>query len=191
MKLENIRIDRTRPNYWNPNMMTQKTERALSESLSAFGFINPITVRRVEEEDFDFEIVDGEHRFEHARQRKHKTIPATVLDLDDTKAKKLTIILNELKGKPETVPLAELLKDIQESSENSLEEYTFALPFNQIEVEELLDKASRMAEDLTLHEVSASPQRLILKIPSKGGAEIKERLLKWVKLNCPEIIIVS
>jgi len=102
------------------------------------GFVDPIKVR---ETDTGFEIVDGEHRWRAACELGYEELPAINLGpLSDAQAKKLTIILNELKGSPEPVMLAAVLRDLvsYESAENLSKE----LPMTVMEIDTLLRSTS-------------------------------------------------
>lgn len=113
------------PNPWNPNRQTERQFEAEVESIRANGFISPIIVRKQENH---FEIVDGEHRYRAMNilsdegdlsnkklepLLKKKSIPAVVLDITDGEAKKLTIIMNETRGKPNVAELSALLADLE------------------------------------------------------------------------------
>ena len=189
MVIKEIKVNRIRPNPWNPNLMSMKTEEALNQSVKSYGFIDPITVRRVKEDEFDFEIIDGEHRWGVARFRDIETLPAIILDLSDVQAKKLTIIQNELKGRPEVPSLAELLEDIQNHS--NPDEFLHALPYDPVEVEELFDKAERLKKDHSINEVEPGYVRVILKIPEAKYLHAKLTLTKWIHNHCPDAIMVT
>lgn len=101
------------PNQWNPNRMDDKTLQAERESIATYGFIDPITVRPLKGKRGHFEIIDGEHRWKVATEEKLKKVPCVVLKLDDTAARKLTIVLNETRGQADTVLLSSLLTELQ------------------------------------------------------------------------------
>lgn len=125
LKVIDIPLADIQPNSWNPNRQNERQFAAEVESIRANGFISPIIVRKQGE---GFEIVDGEHRFramnilaeENDLSNKKlesflskKSIPAVVLDISDSEAKKLTIIMNETRGKPNVAELSSLLSDLE------------------------------------------------------------------------------
>ncbi len=64
-------------------------------------------------------------------------MPCVVVDLDDRRAKVLTINLNELKGQSVPALLAELVHDL--SREMSLDDLASQLPYDVPELEDLQD----------------------------------------------------
>lgn len=129
-------VDKLHPNPWNPNSMTVRQGEATQESLDEFGQILELVVRPHPENPSEFQIVDGEHRFERLNQRVSVNI---LFGLTEAEAKKLTIVLNNTRGEADKIELAKLLAEIQDD----LGEQTItALPYTDIELEELIKLAS-------------------------------------------------
>jgi len=84
-----IRVEDIQPNSFNPNSMPREIYRVLLEDMRQGGIeaINPITVRPVERRP-PFEIVDGESRWNAARELQWSMIRAEVrrLSLEEAKA---------------------------------------------------------------------------------------------------------
>lgn len=131
---------RLRPNPWNPNRMDMRTFRAAKASIEEFGFIDPVTVRPHPDEPDVFQILDGEHRAEIARDLSLTLIPILVLDgLPDALARKLTIVLNDTRGHADRAKLADLIAELHGSlGENA----TRGMPYSSEEVKQLLDLAA-------------------------------------------------
>lgn len=148
------------PNNYNPNVMTERIYRAELESIAHFGFIDPITVREVEAQQA-LAIIDGEHRWRAFGELRAKweigdlaefhhdllplfeanELPVVNLGaLPDADAKKLTIILNETRGKANTVDLAALLAEI--GAEIGGEALSVGLPYNPDELAQLLESVN-------------------------------------------------
>lgn len=146
--------DAVEPNPWNPNRMTERVLQAERESILAHGFIDPITVRPHPEGGERWQIVDGEHRYRTLKSLAEdggveadgdlvdlldrRAVPAIVLDLDDVQAKKLTIILNETRGRADAMLLTDLLRDIEMSI--GRDDLALALPYNPAELDTLLTR---------------------------------------------------
>ena len=114
LELIAIRPKDVKENAWNPNVMDAATFEKEILSIQNNGFIDPIKVRELP--DGSLEVVDGAHRRRAAIQLGLKKIPAVNLGtIPDEQAKKLTIIANELRGAPEPVLLAALLKDLNQT----------------------------------------------------------------------------
>ena len=99
-----------RPNPWNPNRMDDFMYAKELESIRRFGFVVPVVIR---DADGGPEIIDGEHRWRAAQELGLAEIPVWNLgSLDTTKAKQLTVILNETRGKADKQLLSKLLQDL-------------------------------------------------------------------------------
>lgn len=116
--------DMLTPNPWNPNRMDAFMYARAVESIKEYGFIDPVTARPNKGK---YEIIDGEHRWKGAIDLGLRLIPVFVLELNDAKARKLTVLLNELRGSADPASMGELLKSLLASE--SVESLTTSLPF--------------------------------------------------------------
>ena len=106
--------------------MTADMYQKLVESISAYGLVDPLTIRRMAGY---YEILDGEHRWQVANDMGIDEFDCVIVDgLTDAQAKKLTIIMNELHGQPDPDKMGPLLQSIIDDS--SLEELFKALPYD-------------------------------------------------------------
>ena len=122
------------PNDWNPNRMSEEMFQKAVRSIQEYGFVDPLTVREL---GGKFQIVDGEHRHRAAKHLGMKEVPATNLGvISDTRAKKLTLLFNELRGEAEPARLSVLLADLAVGT--SLDDLAAALPFTRVEIETLV-----------------------------------------------------
>jgi ParB/RepB/Spo0J family partition protein len=139
LRHEAIETKRLHPNPWNPNRMDERTLAAEIQSIQTYGFIDPVTVRPHPEVEDGFQIIDGEHRWKVAVDLEIDPIPCVVLDLSDTAARKLTIILNETRGRADDVMLGTLLAELQEAE--GPDALSNALPYDPNEIAHLLAMA--------------------------------------------------
>ena len=141
MKLEvvYIPVDRLVPNPWNPNKMSDEMLRKEIDSIKEFGFVDPIHCRAMDEV---FQIIDGEHRWIGAKAIGMDEIPCIMLDVDDTVAEQLTIVLNDLRGKPDEAKLAALVRDL--STRRSMLDLERVLPYKREKLAEMI--AERKAD---------------------------------------------
>lgn len=115
------------PNPWNPNVVDGPTKLKIRASIVRFGFIDPVTVRPVE--DY-YQIIDGENRWMQARELELSEIPCfSTGTLSDDDAKQLTLVLNELHGTPDRERLDAVLADLQQR--HSFEYLAEVLPFDR------------------------------------------------------------
>jgi hypothetical protein len=111
LTITSVKIDELRANTWNPNEQTPRVREAVLESITEFGFLDPVLVRP-HPDGAGYEIVDGEHRWEAALAAGDTHLDVIVRDLTDQQAKRLTVILNETRGQADTIGLAQLLAEL-------------------------------------------------------------------------------
>lgn len=186
MEVREIPLEDIYPNPWNPNMTSARVDDAIRESIGTYGFVQPLIVRPHPQETGKYQIIDGEHRFEAAGDLGFKTIPAVIIEISDIKAKKLTIIANETRGRAEVISLAGLLEEIQLIEEDDA---LVGLPYREADLEEILARAERIAEaELKTTEMYS---RIVLKYPPMGHGEFIHNLRTWLREKYPEVILVS
>jgi len=143
-------MDKVEANPWNPNVQTENQYKAEKESITINGFLAPILVRKLGER---WQVIDGEHRLRGLQEiKKHpllnvsihpsltsllleNLIPAIVIEADDAKAKKLTIIMNETRGRADFARLGALLTEIKIEMPDDL---GVGLPYTEAQLTELL-----------------------------------------------------
>jgi DNA modification methylase len=76
----------------NPNELTDEQMGALKETMNKFGYLVPVILNK------NMDIIDGEHRVRVYQELGKKTIPAYVIDVDNTDKKILRQLMNKLKG---------------------------------------------------------------------------------------------
>jgi hypothetical protein len=129
-----VPIEKLRPNSWNPNKQSDFIYAKEKNSIQTFGFVDPVTVR---ENGEDYEIIDGYHRWQAAKDLGLKEISINNLGkITEANAKKLTIILNELRGEYDPLKLAEVIKGLSE--EVGTGELYKDLPFQDAEIDNLI-----------------------------------------------------
>lgn len=135
LKIEHIEIKKIDPNSWNPNRMAPERFHKLGENLGREGLVEPIVVRPKGER---FEILGGYHRFLICRDKLgYETLPCVVVELDDRRAKILSVNLNELKGQSVPTLLGQLIHDL--NRELSLQDLSTWLPYSEAELEDTLE----------------------------------------------------
>jgi len=197
MKLEVqlLPIDKVHPNSWNPNKQSPRQFEAEVESILAHGFVAPILVRPSPD---GFEILDGEHRRKAMQiiidQKLSgvanipelvaaKQIPAIVINVEDAQAKKLTVIMNETRGRAELNDLSKLLGSI---SDELGDELITGLPYTDQQLHDLLaltDFDLEALEGIELPEPETEPD------PELFGAKVVAVLTPNAELLWKEALI--
>lgn len=119
------------PNPWNPNHMKAREQAAIEESITAYGQVMELLVRPHPDIPGEYQIIDGEHRYNALPDEVFCNV---IHGLPDGEAKKLTIVMNETRGKADKIELAQLLADIRDE----VEDLGNALPYDPTELEELI-----------------------------------------------------
>lgn len=133
LKVVDLPVGELQPNRWNPNRVPPELYAKLRAYIEREGLVEPLVVRR---RDQGYEILGGFHRWSIARELGYTAVPCVVVDLDDRRAKILSINLNELKGQSVPALLAELIHDL--SRELTLDDLASQLPYPVPELEDYL-----------------------------------------------------
>jgi ParB-like chromosome segregation protein Spo0J len=128
-----VATDAINKNDWNPNHVTIKMQETIMDDIRQNGFIGEIVVQKYNERlEKNNVIINGEHRYDALKKLGHDIIPVIILDIDDKKAKTLTVRLNREHGELVPDKISEILKDL--SPDNDL---TFLQTETGIEMSEL------------------------------------------------------
>ena len=133
-ELVEIDVERIEPNPWNPNRMSPEMYEKLREYVKKEGLVEPIVVRPRGE---GYQILGGYHRWKIAQDLGYETVPCAVVELDDRRAKILSVNLNEMKGQSVTSLLSELIYDL--NKELILEDLETMLPYTEGELKDCLE----------------------------------------------------
>ena len=133
-ELMEIEVGRLHPNPWNPNRMSEEMYHKLKAYVKREGLVEPIVVRPL---DDGYQILGGYHRWKIAKELGYETAPCAVVDLDDRRAKILSVNLNEMKGQSVSLLLSELVHDL--SQELTLEDLESQLPYSEADLKDALE----------------------------------------------------
>ena len=134
LTIQEIGVEKLTPNPWNPNRMSEEMQAKLKVYIEREGFVEPLVVRPKGER---YEILGGYHRWGIAKELGYETVPCVVLDLDDRRAKILSVNLNEMKGQSLPNLLANLVHDL--SKELTLEDLESQLPYSISELKDSIE----------------------------------------------------
>ncbi len=134
LTVQHVGVEMLTPNSWNPNRMAPDMRAKLRVYIEREGFVEPLVVRR---KGKGFEILGGYHRWGIAKELGYETVPCVVLDLDDRRARILSVNLNEMKGQSLPNLLANLVHDL--SKELTLEDLESQLPYSISELKDSLE----------------------------------------------------
>lgn len=156
--IEQVAIDRLRPDPANPRQIGEDELEALTRSIREWGLVQPILARRD-----DFTVIGGHQRLVAARRLGLASVPVIWLDLDPDDAHLLGLALNRISGSWDEQLLARLLADLQ--ADGSVD--VTLSGFGEDELKDLLrslearEKADRPEDfdlDAALEEATRSPR---------------------------------
>lgn len=154
MRIETVAIGRIRPNDYNPNHMKPDMRRALSAMFERIGYVQPLIVR--ESAPGEYEIIDGEHRFDELRSRGIDEVEVVVVEADRATAQQATLAMNQIHGKPVPILLAKVMLDIERELGASA---LTAAGFNDKDLKKAHELADPAAAKLAEPEKLAEPRR--------------------------------
>ena len=102
-----VAIDDLRLDPANPRRISEDQLEALTRSLQAYGFVQPVLARRE-----DKMVIGGHQRLVAARRLGYETVPVIFLDLTLEHARALNLSLNRISGEWDQELLAHLLTDL-------------------------------------------------------------------------------
>ena len=112
-ELKVLPVSVLKPAEYNPRKKLKPGEKEyekIKNSIEEFGFAEPLVVNA------DMTIIGGHQRLTVAMSLGYTDVPCAVVDVDKTREKALNIALNKITGAWDDSLLADLLKDIENSS---------------------------------------------------------------------------
>ena len=91
--IEHVPPESLLPYPANPRTISAGQMAALQRSISQFGVVDPLVVRKS-----DHTVIGGHQRLEAARTLGLKTVPVVFVDLTESEASLLNIALNKISG---------------------------------------------------------------------------------------------
>ena len=90
-----VAIEQLHPNPNQPRRRFDEVEmETLVESIQEVGMLQPILVRRIDDDDESFEIVAGERRWRAAQRAQLHQVPIVIKELDDGQSLKIALVEN-------------------------------------------------------------------------------------------------
>ncbi|WLR90980.1 ParB/RepB/Spo0J family partition protein [Shinella zoogloeoides] len=140
------------PNPWNTNIVSPDNETKLEESIRRNGLFKPVIVRELPVLKLSqpaqpvYEIIGGEHRWQVAKKIGLAQIPVVNLgQIDDKRAKEISVLDNARYGADDTLSFAELLKGL-----GDVVELQSFLPFGDEDLTTIFSSADIALDDLEI-----------------------------------------
>jgi hypothetical protein len=143
-----IRIDKIRPNDWNPNEMRNEEFDFLVGNFEDLGFVQPVLVAPLENspDGFEYSIIDGEHRFLAMEFLEEQELPCIIRDIDIDEQMFQTVRMNKIKGTTNQKKLMGMVNHLMEN--RSIEEVAAGLAYSDAsELEGMIASARESLPD--------------------------------------------
>ena len=106
MEIKQIKINKIKPNNYNPNKMTEEKYKELIEEIKYLGRIpKPLIL------DTEYTIIDGEHTYKASKELKLKEVPCEIVKADEFEKRRLTYKYNQ-HGEHDQVLLGKMFKQM-------------------------------------------------------------------------------
>lgn len=164
-----VHLDNLEPNPYQPR--TTMDEEALEEltlSIETHGVVQPVVVRRGEEEE-TFQIIAGERRWRAARRAGLQTIPCIVQDANDEAMLELALVENLQRDDLGPLETAHALRHLMEDFGLTQEQLSEQLGRSRSAIANtlrLLDLPDLMKEALAAGQISQGHARALLALSS-------------------------
>lgn len=182
-----VDIERVKPNPDQPRMHFNKDElEELSSSIQKDGLLQPIVVRKVED---DYEIIAGERRWQACKLSKMEKVPVRVIEADDMKVLELALIENLQRSDLNPIEEAYGYKRMMERGGRTQSEVAAAVSKGRSTIANalrLLDLPEEAQQLLYEERITAGHARAILSIPTEEGRQKLTDKLKKEKLSVRE-----
>lgn len=122
-----IPMDKIVVNEWNPNVQKDAVFNALVENIREIGMVEPLMVMPADENG-NYKLISGEHRFEACRVLGFDEIDAYVMeDFDEDMAKFQLVRMNVLRGSLDPVKFTKLFDEMADKYGKELTKQMMAL----------------------------------------------------------------
>ena len=109
MNVAELPIEALREAPWNANQIDAAMLQRLRSSISRYGLIQNLVVRRI---DNGYEVLSGNQRLKLLREFNLSKVPCVIVDLDNAHARLLAQVLNHTHGSDDLGLRAELLREV-------------------------------------------------------------------------------
>ncbi|HLQ70526.1 MAG TPA: nucleoid occlusion protein [Bacillota bacterium] len=166
-------IDQIEPNRYQPrSMFNEEKIKELSQTIRTHGMIQPIVVRKIDDEGEKYELIAGERRWRAVQLLEWENIPAIVRNMNDA----------------ETASVA-LIENLQREELTVIEEATAYLKL--IEIHSLTQEA--LAQRLGKNQSTIANKLRLLKLPDDVKNAVQDKVISerharaLIKVDDPEV----
>ncbi len=181
-EIKYIPIDAIKPNPYQPRKnFDKKALEELSQSIKTYGVIQPISVRKLQ--DNSYELVAGERRLRASELANLKEIPAIIVDYRDKESAMIALIENLQREDLNFIEEAEGYRNLIEDHGFTQQELAEKIGKSQSTIANklrLLKLPDDIKKDLLEHNLTERHGRALLKLPDY---ELQRKVLDKVISN--------
>lgn len=174
-----IPVDKIIPNAYQPRKyFDEEALKELSQSIKAYGVIQPISVRKLQEEKY--ELIAGERRLRAAKLAELKEIPSIVVDISDKDSAAIALLENLQRQDLNFLEEAEAYYSLIKKHSYTQEQLAKVIGKKQSTIANklrLLKLELDIRKILLENNLTERHARALLKLPSKS---LKKKILKQV-----------
>lgn len=143
-----VSMDKIRPNDWNPNEMRNEEFDFLVENFEDLGFVQPLLIAPLTDDpdEFEYSIIDGEHRFLAMEFLEELEVPCIIRDIDVDEQMFQTVRMNKIKGTMNQQKIMSMVNHLMDT--RSIEEVAAGLAYSDVsELEGMIASARESLPD--------------------------------------------
>jgi ParB-like chromosome segregation protein Spo0J len=164
LRIDYVDPNELKPNPWNTNVVSPGNEQKLHASVDRLGMFKPALARTLP--NGQIEILGGEHRWQYAIAKGESKFPIINLgQIDDHRAKEISLVDNGRYGVDDTVSLAALLAEL-----GPIDDLASFMPFEAKDIDSMFSSVNIALDDL---ELSDEEQKAPVLPPSRKVQEFQ------------------
>lgn len=186
------------PCPWNTNIVSHENEEKLRHSIERHGMFKPVIVRSLDTQfaggGLVYQCIGGWHRCEQAIELGYETVPAIYLgDIDDDKAKEISLIDNARYGLDDTLRLSQVLEDLDLSTIEGFMPWTnrdieamtasIAVDIDDLDIDPTMPEEEPDAPEEKSKKPSKTHQLMKFRVPIADAARISQLVTAAMKEN--------
>lgn len=179
-QIQSINKTLIKPNKYQPRLVfDDQALKELSSSIKENGLIQPITVRKIN--DQHYEIIAGERRFRACVLAGFEMIPCVIMSTSDTQAAELAIIENIQREDLSSIEEAKAFVEIMRNSSLTQEKLAKRLGKSQSSVANkirLLNLPTTIQDAISSKKISERHARALLKLAPKKQEKIFKQVVE-------------
>lgn len=175
----NINVELIFANTYQPRKyFDENSLNELAQSIKSYGIIQPLSVRKIEENKY--ELVAGERRFRAAKIAGLKVVPAMIIDISDRESAAIALLENLQRENLNFMEEAEAYYNLIKNHDYTQEQLAISIGKKQSTISNKLRllKLNKSIRDIILqNSLTERHARALLKLPDE---EFQKKILKVV-----------